>query len=104
MLQWSEDLYIGSTLCKGIRKIQRKLNRGRIVPGIYLITASANPRHLLEILPAMMVCQKSVYKGCSKIYGMARGKEEALELVCQMVQETYQNTGGFQIEQYMRDR
>ncbi len=104
MLEWSENLYVGPAVGKGLRKMQGKLNRGRIVPGIYLVAAPSNPRNLLEILPSAMLCQKLFYRRRLEVYGIARGKEEALELVRQMVQETYRETGGFQIKQYMRDR
>ena len=50
MLKWCKDLRIGEGV-KRADKIRRKLNHGKIVPGVYLITFSENPRNLLEILP-----------------------------------------------------
>lgn len=48
MLKWCRDLRIGESVKKTDR-IRRKLNHGKIVPGVYLITFSENPRNLLEI-------------------------------------------------------
>lgn len=49
MLKWCKDLRIGEGVKKA-DKIRRKLNHGKIVPGVYLITFSENPRNLLEII------------------------------------------------------
>ena len=56
MLKWCKDLRIGEGVKKA-DKIRRKLNHGKIVPGVYLITFSENPRNLLEIIPALTIIQ-----------------------------------------------
>ena len=58
MLKWCKDLRIGEGVKKA-DKIRRKLNHGKIVPGVYLITFSENPRNLLEIIPALTMIQQS---------------------------------------------
>ena len=50
MLKWCKDLRIGEGVKKA-DKIRRKLNHGKIVPGVYLITFSENPRNLLALFP-----------------------------------------------------
>ena len=62
MLKWCKDLRIGEGV-KRADKIRRKLNHGKIVPGVYLITFSENPRNLLEIIPALTMIQQSA-AGC----------------------------------------
>lgn len=52
-------------------KIRRKLNHGKIVPGVYLITFSENPRNLLEIIPALTMIQQSAADICLEIIGLA---------------------------------
>ena len=53
MLKWHKNYYIGPGI-KNISRIRRRLEHGKPVPGIYLITLSENPCNLLEILPALI--------------------------------------------------
>lgn len=66
MLKWCKDLRIGEGVKKA-DKIRRKLNHGKIVPGVYLITFSENPRNLLEIIPALTIIQQSAADICPEI-------------------------------------
>ena len=66
MLKWCRDFRIGESVKKADR-IRRKLNHGKIVPGVYLITFSENPRNLLEIIPALTMIrseERRVGKEC----------------------------------------
>jgi hypothetical protein len=103
MLKWQKAYYIGESV-KNPVKIQTKINKGRPVPGIYLVTLSDNPGNLMEIIPAVMLVQKTAYDLCPTVIGMAKGKEEALELVQKMIEDVYGETGGFEIEKYMKNR
>ena len=76
MLKWCKDLRIGEGV-KRADKIRRKLNHGKIVPGVYLITFSENPRNLLEIIPALTMIQQSAADICPEIIGLAGDKDEA---------------------------
>lgn len=103
MLKWNKDLRIGEGV-KKVDKIRRKLNHGKIVPGIYLITFSENPRNLLEIIPALTMVQQSAADICPEIVGLAGDKDEAMEMVTEMIQEVYDKTGDFRIQEYWKNR
>lgn len=103
MLKWLENGYIGERIRKP-EKIKAKLNAGKLVPGIYLVTLSHNPSNLLEILPAAVLVQKSAYDICPMIVGMTKGKEDALTLVTELIQEVYEETGAFEVEEYLKSR
>ncbi|MDC7288110.1 hypothetical protein NXH76_09870 [Blautia schinkii] len=103
MLEWLANYYTGDGV-KNPRKIQSKINAGKLVPGIYLLTLSANPGNLLEIIPAAMLVQKSAYALCPAIMGMAKGKDEAIDLAVEILQEVYQATGAFKVEEYLKNR
>ena len=99
MLKWCKDLRIGEGVKKA-DKIRRKLNHGKIVPGVYLITFSENPRNLLEIIPALTIIQQSA----ADIFGLAGDKDEAVDMVVEIIQEVYDATGDFRIEEYWKNR
>ena len=103
MLKWHKNLLTGP----GIRNRARicyKLNHGKIVPDIFLITLSENPANLLEILPALTFIQESAALICPEIIGIARGKKEAMDMVTEIIQELYRETGGFNIKEYWKKR
>lgn len=103
MLEWEENYFTG----EGIREpenIRRKIEEGRPAAGIYLLTLPGNPRNLMEILPALNLMQSWCRELCPKIIGMARGKEEAVELSRRILMESYRKTGTFQVNEYLKNR
>ena len=80
MLKWREDYYVGEGI-KAAAKARRRIDAGRVAFGVYLVTLSENPGNLLEIVPSYMLIQKSYYARCPEIVGMAKGKDEAIDLV-----------------------
>ena len=103
MLKWHKNYYRGTSI-KNISKIRLKLIQGKPVPGIYLITLSENPHNQLEILPALTLVQETAARICPEIVGIAKGKEEALELITDMVQTIYEETGELNIKEYWKHR
>ena len=103
MLKWNDNCYIGKTVTD-TENIRRRLEEGKIVPEIYLLTLSDNPRKLMEILPAVSLVQRSLADLCPEIIGIAAGKEEAFQLTEDIVREVYEETGGVQIREYLKNR
>lgn len=103
MLKWQRNYYVGENV-EDPRKIRRKISAGKYVHDIYLLTLSNNPSNLMEIVPAFMLMQKSYAGICPLIFGMAKGSEEALEMVRSIVDEVYRETGAFGIEEYIKNR
>ena len=103
MLKWHKNYYRGTSI-KNISKIRLKLIQGKPVPGIYLITLSENPHNQLEILPALTLVQETAARICPEIVGIAKGKEDAMDLVTEMIQTIFSETGGFEIKEYWKNR
>lgn len=103
MLKWYKDFYVGEGL-KNPDKLKKKIEDGKLTFGIYLITLSDNPDNLLEIIPAAMLLQKTCYELCPEIIGMARGKDDAIDMVADIVMEIYRATGAFQVKEYFKNR
>jgi len=98
MLKWQKNFLTGETVKKP-EKIKKKLDAGKFVYDIYLLTLSDNPDNLMDIIPAAMLLQKSFYG-----IGMANGKDEALEMVRSLIEEIYTETGTFQVAEYLENR
>ena len=71
---------------------------------IYVITLASNPQNLLDVIQAQELMQKAYPKKELFIIGLARGYDEALELVKQIVDEVYQRTGGFDVSSYLNEK
>ena len=103
MLKWRKDYFVG----EGIRdagKAKARIDVGKVAFGVYLVTLSENPGNLLEIVPSYMLIQKSYYARCPEIIGMAKGKDEAMDLAVDIVKNIYGETGAFQVKEYFKNR
>lgn len=102
-LKWQTNYYVGEGI-KNPADIKEKIDAGKMTFRIYLVTLSDNPGNLLEIIPAAMLLQKSYYAICPEIVGMAKGREEAMEMAADIVREIYETTGAFKVREYFKNR
>lgn len=103
MLKWQRNYMIDDKIKKP-REIKEKLDEGKFVHGIYLITMSENPSNIMDIIPAFMLIQQSFYDICPPVIGMAKGKKNALEMVRELIDKTYRTTGSFCVAEYLENR
>ena len=76
-MNWYKKLYLGDNIKKKEKKIIRRVERGKPVGDIYLITLASNPENLLDIFRANMLLQKPLARMCPLIVGIAEGYGEA---------------------------
>lgn len=82
MLKWQKNFLTGETVKKP-EKIKKKLDAGKFVYDIYLLTLSDNPDNLMDIIPAaMLFAEKFLWNlsedhrhGKRKGRGSGNGKE-----------------------------
>lgn len=103
MLKWMDHIYADETL-ENADQIRDRLNQNKLTPGIYLLTLSHNPGHLMEILPAVSLKQSCVRELCPEIFGVAASKDSAMELSCRILKEVYDATGTFDVKNYLKNR
>lgn len=103
-MKWYEHLYAGESIRHKTEKIKWKIrhNAGQI--NIYVIALASNPQNLLDIIPAQELMQKAYPKKDLYVLGLAHGMDEAYEVVKQIIDEVYQETGGFQILPYLQTK
>jgi len=101
-MKWYEKLYVGESIRHKEDRIKWKIkhNAGQI--DIYVITIASNPQNLLDIIPAQELMQKGYPKKELYVIGLAKGMTEAHEVVKQIIDEVYQNTGSFGIVPYLQ--
>ncbi len=104
-MKWYDKLYTGAAIADAGRII-RLIRHGRMTPGlheIYVITFATNPKNLLDIIPVWNLMQPSYPREGLRIIGLAKGYDEALELVCSIVQDTYEGTGTVDVRNYLKE-
>ncbi len=101
MLKFRESLYFGESVKSEHRKLMRRLSRGRRLNGKHvLITYAFNETDLFDLIPVWELHFPYRKKQDFFVLGLATDKEEALEVVSQMVTEVYEATGAFDVRAY----
>ena len=100
---------VSISLCGGrcIKKEKQdhpKLKIGAGMIDVWVITEAANGEDQFDILSSAWLKQRAVRKKLPMIYGIAKGYEEAVDLVVQMAEETYRETGNGDILRYLKSR
>ena len=102
MVIWSEKLYIGEQAEKNVKKIKNKIEQGKLVIDVFLITKPSNENNLFDILPTAELKFPYYKKRELLVYGLAKGKDEAKELLLKILEDIYQETGGLYCEEYFK--
>ena len=108
-MRWYRHLYLSKNTAHQIDNIREKAAPGAWVPGIYFVTLSSEPGHLLDLFHNTML-KESIFRDVQRldIVGVAQGRTEALRMVEKIVKDKYQETGGFDVttwfpEEYFTD-
>ena len=99
-MEFYRDLYVGESLIKKQNKVVRKLSRNIGQLSIYVITL-AEGKDLLEIYHCGILKQKYLKKVSPFIVGIAKGYDEAIELMQVIVNDTFDATGNYQVKDYI---
>ena len=94
-------------LAKGIRKkeqVIRKLEENKLQMNIHIITLPRTGEDQLEIYPSMVLLQPEFPHDDFFVVGIAKGYEDAVEMVEEIAQEVYNKTKGADIRSYILER
>lgn len=98
-MTWHKNLYVSEKAShESLRQFGRM--RKKFDFPAYMITLPANPQNLLEIMSAQEIERNCQYRDVV-VVGIASGKKDAVELVRDIVWDTYHNTGVFNIQEYI---
>ncbi len=86
--EFSKKLYLGKGVLNiGKDKVIKDVKLGKPAPGIYLISKTDSDTDMLEILPYFVLKQKYFKHKKFFLYGLASGKDEAIELLTEMFKD-----------------
>ena len=100
MVLWASHLFIGNKMKKKQKKAIVSINQREATFEIYCITFASNPNNLFDIMNANELLFPHYQRIEVNIVGLAKGKQEAIDLVQKMLMEVYKKTGGFDVRAY----
>lgn len=103
-MEWYRHLYLNENLAPKRKKLIRKLETNAGLPGIYVITIASNNRDLFDIFSANLLLQPVLHGHCPMIVGLAESEEEAIELVKEIVVDSFEKYGTCDVMKYLKDR
>lgn len=101
-MELNQHLYYGLKANEKSAKIKKALKTKKWFPGLYLIAISTHPDHVLDVFEAVHFLQPGFKDDQYHILGVAIGRAEAYELVRNLVDEVYQNTGACDLKKYFQ--
>lgn len=100
MIQWTSRVYVGEGLKKKKDKVIASISNRRITSDIYCIAFASQPENLFDIMNANELLFPHYQNSDIKILGLAKGKDEATNLVQDILMKVYNNTGEFDVRNY----
>lgn len=80
--------------------MKHRVQNGRFLRHLYCIVIPQNTQNVMDIILAGDLKHRPYCDMTVKVIGIAKGEAAAKELVRQMVEELYRETGGFDAEPY----
>lgn len=94
------EVFVNSDFKWNIEKVTDKIKNRKIMFGIYLIMYSSNENNLLDIVNANELKFTHYMRSTNYIIGIADSKNNALEVVQNIIMTMYKECGNFDIRKY----
>lgn len=102
---WYKDLYVGEKASKNTKALIKKLENGKFKPDIFLITLpDYESGNMLDIYRAAELKQPVYNDRCKYVVGLAKGKDEAIDIVAELVDSMHKSGTGFDIRSFLNFR
>ena len=100
---YRDNLYLGESIApEKLEKIKKKLETKPMVSGVFVITLSKNASDQLEIYEAKQLAQKYYRAYPPYVVGITKTKDEAVTIVCRIVQECLDARGDCALKEYLK--
>lgn len=104
-MKWYKPLFLGENARKEKLRSLKRVKNGKYMKDVFFITLPSNNKNLLDIISTNQLLwpyfRKRKVRSAIYVIGIARGRDEAYEVVRTIIDETYTNTGGFDIKGYL---
>lgn len=90
-------MFLGRYAAMDKRKIISNLSARKSHFGVYAIVLATNEKDLLDVISAFFLKDARYHKKNIEVVGLAIGRDEAFEVVRDIITEVYDKTGGFDV-------
>ncbi|WP_434311357.1 hypothetical protein [Hominifimenecus sp. rT4P-3] len=104
MISWMEQLYVGEGAQKNQKRIQEGIRQGKLLWNVYVLMLPTNPKNQLDILSSNYLVQPYYKNQALTVVGLAKGYEEALTVLMQIVDDARKETGSVDLKAYLAAR
>ena len=101
-MRFAVNLYTTEKTKKMLPRIKHKLRTRRLQPGIWLITIASNEKNILDLFHSIHYMQPMFEKMNPDIVGIAESQDAAKELLVQITEDLYKETGRFDVRAYFK--
>lgn len=98
-MRFRKELYLGEGI-KNRQIIQQKLRIGAGMVDVYVISLSRG-RDQLECMHCSQFKQRVIRENIGLIVGLAKGRNEAQELMITMIEDSLKETGSPNVKEYL---
>ena len=99
---WYDRLDVGEKAKKHRFSIIQSIRRKKYRMGVFVITPASNGNNILDIYPATTFLSPYYREKEFLIIGIALGYGEALKLAGRIVEDMYQKTGAFCLDDFLK--
>jgi len=100
-MQWYKNLYVSENAKEKQSKIISNIRKNKLQYDIFVLTLAINGKDLIDIYPVYELKQEYYKKKDMFVIGIAKGKDEAISLVEEIVMDVYNETGSCDIKKYL---
>ena len=100
-MKFIEKLYFGEKAADNRKSVLKDIRKGKFLPGVCIVTIASNPNNILDIIEVYTLLQPAIDTDDITVVGIAYGKEEAMELVRQIIDDAYCELGEIDIIKYL---
>ena len=101
-MKYYSNLYVSERLKKKKDKVIARLERRKIQPDLHVILLPECDHTQLEIVNAVYLLQPGYPREDRMVVGIAKGFDEAAELIEKISREVYDATGDLKIRDYIQ--
>ena len=100
-MRFIKNIFLGETVKAEYHKIRSRLNHGAGTVGIYVICMPETSDDPLEYFDAALLRQHYYRKNPPVIIGIAKGTDEAIAIVEQIIKQCMEETGSIDVRSYV---
>lgn len=100
MIKWSNQLYFDDSIKKKPDKWKKRVEDGKLSHSLFCICLASNEKNLFDIMNSNELFFRHYKKNDLYIAGLAKTREDAIDLLQDMLEDIYRETGDIKVREY----